>query len=179
MLIALVALVSFAAVAAFILVPQATISGFDTDDAISLITESERQYRDRLEEITRGERDSVTEPPAPDNEAIEDESVEVVIKVHHASTKVTPMFGVCLLVIAVIYVAVLAYQIIFGRDHRRRRGSSSATDSSLYDDEEYYSDVSRSDDGSKLYDSTPNTISYMDSQLYTPNASIFNSGHRD
>ena len=78
---ALAALISVAAVAAFILVPEAKISGFNSNDAISLITESERQYRDRLEEITRGERESVTEPPAPNDEASEDESVEVVIKV--------------------------------------------------------------------------------------------------
>ena len=120
----------------------------------------------------------MAEPPVSDNETSDDEPVEVVIKVQPAGAKVTPMFGVCLLVIAVIYVAVLAYQIIFSRDHRRR-GSNSASDSSLYDDEEYYSDMSRSETESKLYDSTPNTISYIDSQLYTPNASIFNSGHRD
>ena len=82
----------------------------------------------------------------------------------------SPVFGLILIGIAALYLIVLAIQVVKARSRRERH---------QFESDSEYTDMSVSDSRG-LYrrdleqlDSVPNTCSYTESQMYTPNHSVY------
>ena len=100
---------------------------------------------------------------------VEGAVAETKVETVQISGQVSPLLGFILVGVAVLYLIVLIYQVVKSRNNAQYEYTNSSD----------YSDLSISDsEGGRRrrrrdsYDSVPNTCSYMESQLYTPNESL-------
>ena len=75
--------------------------------------------------------------------------------------------------VGVLYLSILIYQVFKSQEQRRLNQYS---DSSEFTDLSE-SDRRRADEEDSDYNSLPNTCSYIESQLYTPNQSVHSAEH--